>query len=198
MTAYEAGRLAEGDRFAAKADVLVEKIDTVLMALEEEDEGAQEPPVRSVTREMAEAWNECMYPTWPSECRRRVEEYRRTGHGEWQAPTTVFVGPTSMWGKPTAEQHPEWHEHQEGYYDEPPLVHRLRDLLGEQEANGLLLLDAAEDAWNSLYATAARIRAGVARRRSSGIDTMGEVKKFVRRMKKRKKQTTRNRHRRAG
>jgi hypothetical protein len=202
MAAYEAGRLAEGDKLAVKADVLGEKIDTVLMALEEEYEGAQEPPIQSITRAMAEAWNECMHPAWPSECRKQVEEYRRTGHGEWQAPQTAFVGPTNMWGKSSPAEHPEWHEHREGYYMDPGLVHQLREIVGNPEANGLLLLDAAEDAWYATYATAARIRAGAARRRSSGIDPVKEAKKFIRRSTRRRKRTSRNsrRHysRRAG
>jgi hypothetical protein len=140
---------------------------------------------------MAEAWNECMNPAWPSECRRHVEEYRRTGHGEWQPPSIAFAGPTNMWGKSSPAEHPEWYEHRPGYYMDPGLVHSLRELVGDPEANGLLLLDAAEDAWYSVYATAARIRAGVTRRRSSGIDPMKEAKKFVRRMTRRKKRTTR-------
>jgi hypothetical protein len=202
MAAYEAGRLAEGDRLAAKADVLVEKIDTALEELEQEWEGAQEPVIQSITRQMAEAWNECMHgPGWHSdlECRRIVEEYRRTGHGRWNPPSRVFIGPPNRWiGHRTSTEamrqvaeHPEWYRDEPGYFEEPHLVHRLREIVGDPEANGLLLLDAAEDAWLTHIATAARIRAGAARRKASGIDPVKEAKRWSRRMTRRKKRTSR-------
>jgi hypothetical protein len=205
MAAYEAGRLAEGDRLAATADTLGEKIESTLLALDEEyDEGMHDTPAQSVTRFMAEAWNECMNPRWPSECRRHVEEYRRTGHGEWQPPQMLFVGPPNRWiGLRTsaeavrqAAEHPEWYEHRPGYYMDPGLVHSLRELVGDPNAEPFALLDAAEEAWNTIHATTERIRAGVASRRMAGIDPMEEAKRFVRTSRRRRKRTSRNPRRR--
>lgn len=186
MAAYESGRLAEGDRLAAKADLLVEKIDNTLTALDEEGEPQQEPIIQSITREMAEAWDACMNDRWNSSCREAVEEYRRTGHGRWQEPSVAFVGPVGKWGAGPAN-HPEWYKPVPGYYEEPGLVHGLRDIVGDPEANGLLLLDAAEDAWLSTIATSARIRAGAKKRRISGVDPVTEAKRWVRRITRRKK-----------
>jgi hypothetical protein len=187
MAAYEAGRMAEGDRLAARADILVEKIDDTLIALEEEGEPQQEPIIQSVTRQMAEAWHACMSDRWNASCREEVEEYRRTGHGRWQEPSVAFVGPVSKWGHGDPANHPEWYRSVPGYYQEPTLVHGLRDILGDPEANGLLLLDAAEDAWLSTIATSARIRAGAKKRRISGVDPVTEAKRWVRRITRRKK-----------
>jgi hypothetical protein len=88
-------------------------------------------------------------------------------------------------------EHPEWFETTPGYFAEPALVHQLREIVGDPGANGLLLLDAAEDAWNSMMQTAERIRAGTKRRRISGIDPVSEAKRWVRRMTKRKRRTSR-------
>lgn len=197
--AYEAGRLAEGDRLAAQADLLVEKIDNALIALEEEGEPEQDPVAQSITRQFAEAWQSCMHDQWNTSCRADVSEYRRTGHGKWNPPTRTFVGPASRWiGLRTSPEalrqvaeHPEWYRDEPGYFEEPHLVHRLRDIIGDQEANGLLLLDAAEDAWNSMAQTTERIRAGAAKRRTTGVDPVKEAKRWVRRMTRRKKRTSR-------
>lgn len=199
MAAYDAGRLAEGDRLAAKADVLVEKIDDALTALEEEGEPQQAPVIQSVVRAMAEAWQACMFNAWDTMCRDTVEEYRRTGHGRWVPPSRTFLGPPSRWiGIRTspeavrqAAEHSEWYREEPGYFEEPSLVHQLREISGNREADGLLLLDAAEDAWLSTIATAARIRAGAAKRRISGVDPVKEAKKFARRMTRRKKRMSR-------
>ncbi|NMD34941.1 MAG: hypothetical protein GYA73_03570 [Planctomycetes bacterium] len=187
MDAYEAGRLAEGDRLAARADVLAEKIESVLIALDEEGEDRQEPPVQSITRQVADAWDNCMRsgPAYAvEECRRNVEEYRRTGHGEWEDAKQAFTGPTSMWGKTTPAEHPEWFTLLPGHYREPSVVTHIRYILNNQTATGAEILDAGEDAWNSVYATTDRIRAGVARRREQGIDPMAEAKLFVRRARR--------------
>jgi hypothetical protein len=193
--AYESGRLDEGDRLAAQADLLVEKIDNALIALEEEGEPQQEPIVQSVTRQFAEAWQSCMHDAWNTSCRDDVNEYRRTGHGKWNPPSRSFIGPPSRWigARSSAEalrqaaEHPEWYREEPGYFKEPNLVHSLRDILGDQEANGLLLLDAAEDAWNSMVQVRERIRAGAAKRRTTGVDPVREAKRWARRMTRKKK-----------
>lgn len=167
--AYNARRFAEGDRLAGQADLLVEKIDSALIALEEEGEPEQDPVAQSVTRQFAEAWQMCMHDPWNTLCRDEVNEYRYTGHGKWNPPT----------------------DDDPGYFEEPHLVHRLRDIIGDQEANGLLLLDAAEDAWNSMAQTTERIRAGAAKRRTTGVDPVKEAKRWVRRVTRRKKRTSR-------
>lgn len=199
VAAYEAGRLSEGDRLAGEADVLVEKIDNALLALEEEGESEMEPVVQSVTRQFAEAWQACMHDPWSTSCRDEVNEYRRTGHGKWNPPSRTFIGPPSRWiGHRTsaealrqAAEHPEWYRDEPGYFEEPHLVHRLRDIVGDQEANGLLLLDAAEDAWNSVMQTTERIRAGAAKRRTTGVDPVREAKRWIRRTTRKKKRTSR-------
>jgi hypothetical protein len=226
MAAYEAGRFAEGDRFAAKADVLVEKIDNALLALEEEGEPYQEPVVQSIVRQFADAWHRCMHGyLGQHECRDEVREYRRIGHGRWHEPMVRFIGPKSaermlfsQQGDPVLPEqgrrypgevhssggmiirsafnramveHPEWFETTPGYFAEPALVYELRKIVGDPEANGLLLLDAAEDAWNSTTQMIERIRAGAKRRKISGIDPVLEAKRWLRRIMKRKGRTSR-------
>lgn len=194
-TAYNARRFAEGDRLAAQADLLVEKIDNTLIALEEEGEPEQDPVVQSVTRQFAEAWQSCMHDGWNTACRDDVNEYRRVGQGKWNPPSKTFIGPASRWiGLRTSAEalrqvaeHPEWYREEPGYFDEPNLIHRLRDIIGDREANGLLLLDAAEDAWNSMAQTTERIRAGAAKRRTTGVDPLKEAKRWARRMTRRKR-----------
>lgn len=196
--AYNRGNLAEGDRQAARADVLVDDIENALLALEEEGEAQEEPIVQSFTRQMADAWQECMRDDqWGATCRNDVEEYRRTGQGRWVPPSQTFLGPPSRWiGKKTSPEavrqmaeHPEWYRSEPGYFEEPGVLRRLRDLLGYPDgtnADGRQLLDAAEDAWLASLATASRIRTGAAKRRAAGVDPLKEAKRFVRRVSRRR------------
>jgi len=163
--AYEAGRFAEGDRLAVKADVLAEKIDSALTALEEEGESMQIPPTQSVTRQFADAWQACMLDP---RCREDVNEYRRVGHGRWIQ-----------------------YREEPGYFEDPWLLHQIREIGVDPSIPGALLIDAAEDAWNSMTQTVERIRAGAAKRRASGIDSVKEAKKMLRRVTRRKKRTSR-------
>lgn len=197
--AYDRGNLDEGDRQAARADVLVDDIENALLALEEEGEAQEEPINQSLTRQMAEAWQECMRDDqWGAACRAGVEEYRRTGQGRWVPPSQTFLGPPSRWiGLPKTSpeavrqvaEHPEWYRNEPGYFEEPGVLRRLRDLLGYPDgpnADGRQLLDAAEDAWQASLATASRIRAGAAKRRAAGVDPLREAKRFVRRVSRRR------------
>lgn len=188
--AYEAGRLAEGDRWAARADVLVETIDNALVALEEEGEAETDNPVRSITEELATAWSNCVNDTWSDECRKSVDLVRETGHGQWQPPQRVFVGPPGSWGDKTR---PEWWEERPGYYEQPQIVHRLRDIVGIDDADPRQLLDAAEDAYDSREALKRRIRHSSRVRRVSERDNMEDVRRFVRRSRRKKRGVAPNR-----
>lgn len=80
-------------------------------------------------------------------------------------------------------------------YGDPQIVYALRRIVGDEKADGMLLLAAAEDAYHAHHATRGRIRAGAAKRRASGVDPLKEAQRFARRARRRmtKKKVLKNR-----